>query len=78
MTAPYEGTLRVEVVAIVADDDHGFVAVKESAQRPSTGLAYTGVHVWDFPDGKIARFESYYDDTYTAFWSARSWSGAGT
>src|SRR5947199_9267649 len=54
MMAPYEGTLRVEVTAIVADDHDGFVAVKESAQRPSPGLAYTGVHVWGFREGRIS------------------------
>ena len=76
MMAPYEGTLRVEVTAIVADDHDGFVAVKESAQRPSPRLAYTGVHVWGFGEGRIFRFESYYDDTYTEFWSARTASQA--
>ena len=35
-------------------------------------LAWTGVHVWGFRDGKCARFESYYDDAYSEFWSARS------
>jgi hypothetical protein len=31
MMAPYEGTLQVQVNAIVADSDHGFVLVRESA-----------------------------------------------
>ena len=70
--APYEDTLRLEVATIVADDHYGFVAVTESAQRPSAGLTYSGVHIWGFRDGKRARFESYYDDTYADFWSARS------
>jgi ketosteroid isomerase-like protein len=60
MLAPY--TLRVRVRAIVADTKRGFVSVRESAERPMKGLTWTGVHVWEFRDGKIARFESYYDD----------------
>jgi ketosteroid isomerase-like protein len=76
--APYEGTLRVQVTAIVADDEHGFVAVRESAERPAKGLAWTGVHVWEFRNGNIARFESYYDDAYSAFWSTNPAPAADT
>jgi ketosteroid isomerase-like protein len=76
MMAPYAGTLQVQVTAIAADDHHGFVAVKESAQRPVEGLSWTGVHVWSFRNGMCARFESYYDDAYDEFWSGRSSSGA--
>ncbi len=76
MMAPYDGTLQVEVNAIVADTDHGFVLVKESASRPVADLSWTGVHVWGFRDGKCAWFESYYDDAYSDFWSARSTAGA--
>jgi ketosteroid isomerase-like protein len=72
MLALYEGTLQVEVNAIVADSGHGFVLVAESASRPVEDLAWTGVHVWGFRDGECARFESYYDDAYSDFWSARS------
>jgi uncharacterized protein len=75
MMAQYEGTLRVEVTATVADEHDGFVKVTESAERPAE-VAYSGVHVWGFHDGKCARFESYYDDTYANFWSSRSSSGA--
>jgi ketosteroid isomerase-like protein len=69
MMALYEGTLRVEVTAMLADEHHGFVWVTESADRPGE-VAYTGVHVWSFRDGRCTRFESYYDDTYADFWSA--------
>lgn len=44
----------------------------DRAERPGGGIAYTGVHLWDFRDGKCARFESHYDDAYTDFWSTRS------
>jgi uncharacterized protein len=72
MMALYEGTLRVEVAAIVADERDGFAKVRESASRPGDGVTYRGVHVWGFRDGKCARFESYYDGTYADFWSRRA------
>jgi uncharacterized protein len=72
MMTQYEGTLQVDVVAMLADDHHGLVRVAERAERPRDGLAYSGVHAWEFRNGRCSRFESYYDDTYTEFWSARS------
>ena len=72
MMAQYDWTLRVETTSILADERHGVVRVAERAERPGGGVAYTGVHLWDFRDGKCACFESHYDDAYTDFWSARS------
>jgi uncharacterized protein len=71
MMAQYDGTLRVEVTAVVADDEHGFVSVRESASRPDE-VAYRGIHAWRFRDGKCSGFESFYDDAYYDFWSVRS------
>jgi ketosteroid isomerase-like protein len=71
MAAPYEGTLRVSAPAMVANGQYGFVLVNESAERPAQ-ISYTGVHAWQFADGKICRFESYYDESYSDFWSAQS------
>jgi hypothetical protein len=45
MMAPCEGTLQVQVEAIVADDEHGFVLVRESALRPVAGPARTAARV---------------------------------
>jgi ketosteroid isomerase-like protein len=69
MMAAYEGTLSVEVETIAADDRVGFVKVRESADRPGAGVAYTGVHVWEFRDDRCSRFESYYDGNYFDFWT---------
>jgi ketosteroid isomerase-like protein len=38
MMAPYEGTLRVDVVVMLADDHHGLVRVAERAERPGDGV----------------------------------------
>jgi hypothetical protein len=46
--------------------------VAERAERPGDGVAYSGIYAWEFRDGRCSRFESYYDDTYAEFWSARS------
>jgi ketosteroid isomerase-like protein len=73
MMAQYDGTLSVEVTAMAADEEHGFVSVKESASRPDE-IAYTGIHAWAFQDGKCSGFESYYDDSHYDFWSRRSGS----
>ena len=37
---------------------------QESAERPAP-VSYTGVQAWQFTEGKISRFESYYDESYT-------------
>jgi ketosteroid isomerase-like protein len=70
MMAQYEGTLSVEVTAMVADDEQGFVRVRESARRPEE-VSYSGIHAWRFRDGECAAFESFYDDAYYDFWAAR-------
>jgi uncharacterized protein len=70
MMAQYDGTLQVEVTAMAADELHGFVRVRESASRPDD-VTYTGIHAWDFKDGRCSRFESYYDDAYYEFWRAQ-------
>ena len=75
MMAQYEGTLRVDVLAMLADDRYGLVRIAERADRPGEGVSYSGAHVWEFRDGRCARFESLYDDAYTDFWSARSSAG---
>jgi ketosteroid isomerase-like protein len=71
MMAQYEWTLQADVLAVLADGDHAMVRVFERAERPGVGVAYSGVHAWELRDGWCCRFESFYNDTYTEFWSAR-------
>lgn len=70
--ALYEGTLRVQVISVLADDRCGVVRVAERAERPGEGLSYSGVHVWELRDGRCCSFESLYGDSYSRLWSARS------
>ena len=76
MMTQYEGTLRLEVTAMAADERHGFVWARESASRPDD-VAYTGVHAWGFNNGRCSRFESYDNDAYYDFWRAPGRVGAG-
>jgi ketosteroid isomerase-like protein len=71
MMGQYEGTLRVEVVAMAADGEHGFVRVRESASRPAA-VAYAGIHAWRFREARCSGFESFYDDAYHEFWAAHT------
>jgi ketosteroid isomerase-like protein len=66
----YRGTLQLEVVDVLANDDVGIVITKESAEYGGKPLEYSGVHHWQFRQGKLARFENYTDDTYSEFWAA--------
>jgi ketosteroid isomerase-like protein len=70
MMALYGGTLRLEVVDVLANDRHGVVLTKERGEYAGRQIEYEGVHRWDFHGGKWIRFENYYDDTYHAFWSS--------
>ena len=66
----YGGTLQLEVIDVLANDDHGVVLTRERGEYAGSAVEYAGVHRWDFRDGKCARFENYYDDAYHEFWRA--------
>jgi ketosteroid isomerase-like protein len=69
MMSLYGGTLQVTPFDFLADDDHGVVLVRERGEYGGRSAEYEGVHRWDFRDGTLARFASYYDDNYHNFWS---------
>lgn len=56
MTDIYDGTLRVEIVDIVAGDDHDIVLTRESGAAEGQPVAWTGVHVWSLDQGRCNRF----------------------
>jgi len=66
-----DGTSRVEVHDLLADDDHGVAIVTQSGTR--NGRNYEGrvTHVLHLRDGKVTEFWDAYVDQYTAdeFWS---------
>jgi hypothetical protein len=62
----YLGTLQVEVLEVLADEDHGIVLTGERGEHAAKAVEHAGIHRWDSRDGKCARFENYYDDAYTS------------
>jgi ketosteroid isomerase-like protein len=66
----YGGTLQLDVLDVLANDDHGIVLTRERGQHAGKAVEYGGIHRWDFRNGKCVRFENYYDDAYHVFWAA--------
>lgn len=68
----YQGTLRVEILGMIADDAHGVVLTQESGTAGGDRLAWTGAHVWSFDQGRATRFVSYGSAEYQRFWAVRA------
>ena len=67
----YGDTFRLEITAILADDDRGVVLTSEAGSSDGGSLAWTGVHLWTFQDGRCTRFQSFADKAYNHFWAQR-------
>ena len=63
------GTFQVEVLDILANDQHGVVLTFERGQRDGKTLENRAVHVWDIRDGKCAQFRGYNEEVWDEFWS---------
>jgi len=72
MMEVYRGTLRVEVVDVFANDDHGVVLTRETGTSAGEQLSWTSVHLWGFRDGRCARFTAYADADYQRFWFTKN------
>ncbi|MCW2933305.1 MAG: hypothetical protein JWM19_4267 [Actinomycetia bacterium] len=78
MTDVYGGTLRLELAGILADQDRGVVLTQETGTVGDASLSWTGVHLWDFRDGRLAQFTAYADADYQRFWSGKRRAAAAT
>jgi ketosteroid isomerase-like protein len=67
----YGGTLRVEIAGIMADGEHGVVFTRESGTAHGETVAWTGVHVWSFSQGRATRFVNYGSAEYQRFWAGK-------
>jgi uncharacterized protein len=67
----YAGTLRVEIVDVVASDDHGIVLTRESGTAHGEPVTWTSVHVWSFDQGRCNRFVNYGSAEYQRFWAGK-------
>lgn len=65
----YQGSLRLQVLDILASDSHGVVLTQESLEYRGRSVEFRSVHVWEFQNGKLHRFQTFYDDSYHRFWS---------
>jgi ketosteroid isomerase-like protein len=60
----YDGTLRLEVLDILAGEKHGAVLTKEEFQHDGKTVTFRSIHLWETHDGKFSAFRVYYDDAY--------------
>jgi ketosteroid isomerase-like protein len=68
----YAGTLRLEVVDVVANDDHGVVVTHEHGETAGGAVSWRGAHIWTFRDGRCAEFVAVNDGAYNRFWAGRN------
>ena len=71
----YRGTLRLDVLDVVANDDHGVVLTRERGKVGEEAVNWRGVHIWTFREGRCAEFVAVNDGAYNRFWTGR---GAAT
>jgi ketosteroid isomerase-like protein len=59
-----EGTLRIDLHAVFADDEHGVALVTVSGSRDGRSINVNAVHVMHLRDGKVAEFWNANTDQY--------------
>jgi ketosteroid isomerase-like protein len=66
-----EGTFRVDVHDVLANDEHAVGLVKLTAKRDGKSLDVNDVHVWHVRDGRFSEFWGQLHDQYAwdEFWS---------
>ena len=65
------GTFKLELVDLLASEDHVVVLTRETGDRAGrSSLDIQGVHIWRVVDGKAVEFRGTADDVYAedAFW----------
>jgi uncharacterized protein len=65
----YQGTFKIEIRDVLANDESGVVLATESATVGGETLEFTSVHLWSLSNGKCVSFISYEDDDYHQFWA---------
>ena len=59
-----QGSLRIDLHAVLADDEHGVALVTVSGSRDGRSINVNGVHVMHLRDGKVAEFWNANTDQY--------------
>lgn len=65
----YRGTLRLQVLDILASEAHAIVLTQEWAEYAGKKFEWHGVHLWTIGAGQFTQFEVYNDDAYHALWA---------
>ncbi len=68
----YRGSLRVEIAAVIADDEHAVVLTRESGNVRDQPVSWSSVHVWSFTGEQCHRFVNYGSAEYQRFWAGRA------
>jgi len=63
------GTFHLEVLDILANNEHGITLTMERGQRGGKTLENRAVHVWEIRDGKCTQFRGYNEEGWDEFWS---------
>ena len=63
------GTFHLEVLDILANNEHGITLTMERGQRGGKTLENRAVHVWEIRDGKCTQFRGYNEEGWEEFWS---------
>ena len=66
-----DGTFRLEIHDVLANEEHGVALVKTSAQRRGRSLSSNDAHVFHLEGGKVTEFWGHPGDQYAIdeFWS---------
>ena len=64
----YGGSLRLQVVDILAGEEHAAVLTREEIPYQARTLTFGSVHLWEVRNGKFSAFHVYYDDAYHKLW----------
>jgi ketosteroid isomerase-like protein len=59
------GTFKIERHTVLADDEHGTVLLRVTAERDGKSLSVNSVDVHHIKDGKVTEFWTFTDDLYT-------------
>ena len=59
-----EGSFRLELHTVLADDDHGVAVLGVTAHRGDTSYSVTNVHVFRFTGDRVTEFRETTDDQY--------------
>jgi len=68
----YAGTLHLDVLDVVANEDHAVVLTREHGKIGGEPVSWRGTHIWTFRDGECAEFVAINDRAYNRFWVRRN------